>query len=38
MKKLVQSIMSFFEALARARAATALTRAGEFEKAKSLYK
>lgn len=37
MKKFLQSVMSFFEAMAQARAAAALTRAGQFEKAKQLY-
>ena len=37
MKKLMNTIMSFFKALAKARAASVLARAGHFEKAKQLY-
>ncbi len=37
MKTVLKSILSFFEAMAQARAAAALTRAGKIEQAMKLY-
>jgi hypothetical protein len=37
MKKILKAILSFFEAMAQARAAAVLTRAGQVEQAKKLY-
>ena len=38
MKKFLDAVYSFIEALGQARAATALTRAGKIDLAKQLYK